>query len=130
MPTYGTRMEIAILDDYQDAVRGLRCFRRLEGHGVRVYNDTVRDPAALAKRLRGVEALVLIRERTPIGEELLRLLPELRLVSQTGRLSGHIDVEACTRHGVVVAEGRGSPVAPAELTWALVLAAMRHVAIE
>jgi D-3-phosphoglycerate dehydrogenase len=125
-------VNIVILDDYQDAVRGLRCFRRLdpERHHVRIYNDAVRGHDALAMRLRGAEAVVLIRERTRIDDELLARLPDLRIISQTGRVSGHLDLAACTRRGVAVAEGAGSPVAPAELTWALVLGAMRHVPLE
>src|SRR5258708_38060918 len=92
-----------------------------------VYRDTVKDVPTLAERFKDAEALVLIRERTKITEPLLDLLPKLKLISQTGRGIPHIDVEACTSHGVVVAAGGGSPYAPAELTWGLVLAAMRHI---
>lgn len=120
-------MHIVIPDDYQDAVRRLDCFARLRGHDVTVYNDTVRDPAALEQRFREADALVLIRERTAITGELLSRLPRLRLISQTGKGASHIDVEACTRRGVAVAVGTGSPYAPAELTWTLVLSAMRRV---
>lgn len=123
-------MKIAVLDDYQDCVRTLDCFARLHGHDVRVINETIRDPHALAARLEGVEALVLIRERTRVGRDLLALLPSLRAISQTGRAGGHIDVDACTERGIAVLAGSGSPHAPAELTWALVLAAMRGVAHE
>ncbi|MEO5726608.1 MAG: D-2-hydroxyacid dehydrogenase family protein, partial [Byssovorax sp.] len=121
---------IAILDDYQDCVRGLACFTRLEDHDVVVVHETLRNPEALAARLGAVEALVLIRERTGITAALLEKLPTLRLVSQTGRHGPHIDVAACTTRGVAVAIGSGSPYAPAELTWALVLAAMRGIAHE
>jgi D-3-phosphoglycerate dehydrogenase len=123
-------MRIAILDDYQDAVRTLACFARLAGHDVVVLNETISDPAALAARLGPVEALVLIRERTKVGVALLDALPSLKLVSQTGRHGPHIDVPACTARGVAVAYGTGSPHAPAELTWALVLAAARGIAHE
>ncbi len=123
-------MRIAVLDDHQDCVRGLACFTRLEGHEVLVLHETLTDPDALAARLGGVEALVLIRERTKITAALLDRLPSLRLVSQTGRHGPHIDLEACKARGIVVAIGKGSPHAPAELTWALVLAAMRGVAHE
>jgi D-3-phosphoglycerate dehydrogenase len=123
-------MRIAILDDYQDCVRGLACFARLEGHDVVVLHETLTDPDALAARLDGIEALVLIRERTKITAALLDRLPSLRLISQTGRHGPHIDVPACASRGVAVAIGKGSPYAPAELTWALVLAAMRGVAVE
>jgi len=120
-------MNIVIPDDYQDAVRRLDCFAKLRGHDVTVFNDTVKDLDMLEERFRDADALVLIRERTAIGDELLSRLPRLRLISQTGKGASHIDVEACTRRGVAVAVGTGSPYAPAELTWALVLAAMRRV---
>jgi D-3-phosphoglycerate dehydrogenase len=120
-------MNIVIPDDYQDAVRRLDCFAKLRGHGVTVFNDTVRDLDTLEQRFRDADALVLIRERIAIGDELLSRLPRLRLISQTGKGTSHIDVEACMRRGVAVAVGTGSPYAPAELMWALVLAAMRRV---
>lgn len=120
-------MRILIPDDYQDAVRGLACFSKLAGHDVTVFTDTVKEIDALAERLQTAEALVLIRERTRISDALLERLPNLKLISQTGKGTSHIDMAACTRHGVVVAAGTGSPYAPAELTWALVLAALRHI---
>ncbi|VWB86064.1 3-phosphoglycerate dehydrogenase [Burkholderia metallica] len=120
-------MKIAILDDYQDAVRKLNCFDMLADHDVKVFNNTVRGLGQLASRLAEVEALVLIRERTPISSQLLAKLPNLRMISQTGRISSHIDLEACTERGIAVLEGTGSPVAPAELTWALVMAAQRRI---
>jgi len=120
-------MYITIPDDYQDAVRHLDCFHKLDGHQVRIYNDTIKDIGALADRLRETEALVLIRERTAITETLLERLPKLRFISQTGRGIPHIDLAACTRRGVVVSGGGGSPYSTAELTWALALAATRHL---
>lgn len=120
-------MHIVIADDYQDAVRHLDRFHLLAGHDVTIYNDTVKDIERLVARFHPAEALVLIRERTAITEELVARLPNLKLISQTGKGATHIDLEACTRHGVLVAVGVGSPYAPAELTWALVLAAMRHI---
>jgi D-3-phosphoglycerate dehydrogenase len=120
-------MHVVIPDDYQDAVRRLDCFARLVGHQVTIFNDTVKDVDALAERFAPAEALVLIRERTRIDEALLARLPRLKLISQTGRGTPHIDLAACTRHGVLVANGGGTPYAPAELTWALVLAAMRRL---
>lgn len=120
-------MHIAVLDDYQDAVRKLDCFAKLAGHRVSVFNDSVADVESLAARLADVEALVLIRERTAIDEALLARLPKLKLISQTGKISSHLSVEACSAHGVAVAEGAGSPVAPAELAWALIMAAMRRI---
>lgn len=120
-------MHIVIPDDYQDAVRRLDCFAKLRAHEVTVFHDTVKDRSTLEQRFRDADALVLIRERTAIDDELLSQLPRLKLISQTGKGTSHIDVEACTRRGVSVAVGTGSPYAPAELTWALVLAAMRRV---
>jgi D-3-phosphoglycerate dehydrogenase len=120
-------MKIAILDDYQDAVRGLDCFRLLDGHEVKVFNNSTRGLGQLAIRLAPFDALVLIRERTAFSPALLAKLPNLKLISQTGKVSGHIDVAAATGHGIAIAEGVGSPVAPAELTWALIMAASRKI---
>ncbi|NBJ22570.1 D-2-hydroxyacid dehydrogenase family protein [Burkholderia thailandensis] len=120
-------MKIAILDDYQDAVRKLNCFEMLADHEVKIFNNTVRGLGQLASRLAEVEALVLIRERTHITSQLLGKLPHLRMISQTGRVSTHIDLDACTERGIAVLEGAGSPIAPAELTWALIMAAQRRI---
>jgi D-3-phosphoglycerate dehydrogenase len=120
-------VNIIILDDYQDAVRKLKCASILEHLNAKVFTNTVKGIGQLSVRLRDAEVLVLIRERTQFPRMLLEKLPKLRLISQTGRVGSHIDVEACTRLGIAVAEGVGSPVAPAELTWALVLAALRHI---
>ncbi|MBS9403555.1 D-2-hydroxyacid dehydrogenase family protein [Halomonas sp. TRM85114] len=120
-------MQIVIPDDYQNAVLTLAAFAKLEGHEVRVFHDTVSDLDTLAERFAGAEALVLIRERTSISEDLLARLPELKVISQTGGGIAHIDQAACQRHGVTVLGGTGSPHAAAELTWGLVLAAMRHI---
>lgn len=120
-------MSIVILDDYQDAVRKLACAARLEAYPAKVYTNTVKGLSQLSVRLRDAEVLVLIRERTHITRQLIEKLPRLRMISQTGRAGAHIDVAACTEHGVAVAEGVGSPIAPAELTWALIMAAMRRL---
>ncbi len=120
-------MKIAILDDYQHAVPALDCFKLLDGHAVTVFNDTLTDFDALVARLQDFDALVLIRERTVITPELLARLPKLKLISQTGKLSNHVNLADCTRYGVAFAEGRGSPVAPSELCWALIMAASRQL---
>jgi D-3-phosphoglycerate dehydrogenase len=120
-------MNIIILDDYQDAVRKLRCAQLLEPYNAKVYTNTVKGTGQLGVRLRDADVLVLIRERTHFPRALLEKLPRLKLISQTGRIGSHIDVEAATRLGIAVAEGTGSPVAPAELTWALIMAAMRRL---
>jgi D-3-phosphoglycerate dehydrogenase len=122
-------MNIAILDDYFDTLRTLACFARLAGHQVTVWNDHVQDTGALAERLQDAEALVLIRERTQIRAPLLEQLPKLRLISQRS-VYPHIDIDACTRLGIVVSSNMhaGTPsYAAAELTWGLVLAAMRRI---
>src|SRR5262245_52735205 len=122
-------MKIAILDDYFDTVRTLPCFGKLAGHEVTVWNDHVQDTDALAQRLADTECLVLIRERTAIRAPLLERLPKLKLISQRS-VYPHIDVEACTRLGIVVSSNphAGTPsYAAAELTWALVLAAARQL---
>lgn len=120
-------MKIAILDDYQDAVRHLDCFRLLEGLDVKVFNHTAKGIGQLAVRLADVEVLVLIRERTTVGHALMEKLPKLKLIAQTGRSGAHIDLAAAAARGIAVVEGSGDPVAPAELTWALILAASRKV---
>ncbi|HXP72842.1 MAG TPA: D-2-hydroxyacid dehydrogenase family protein [Stellaceae bacterium] len=122
-------MKISVLDDYFDTIRTLRCFEKLSGHEVTISNDHVQDVDALAERLRDTEALVLIRERTQIQAPLLERLPKLRLISQRS-VYPHIDIEACTRLGVIVSSSQhpGTPsYAAAELTWGLVLAAMRQI---
>ena len=121
-------MHIVIPDDYQNVIRTLDCFSRLAGHHVTVLHD--RQPASLeelAIRFADADALVLTRERTRIDAALLDRLPKLKLISQTGKLAGHLDLAACTARGIVVTEGRGSPVAPAELAWALMLNARRQL---
>lgn len=120
-------MHVVISDDYQNVVRTLDCFEKLNGFDVTIYSDSVKDVETLATRFEEADALVLIRERTAIREALLARLPRLKLICQTGRGIPHIDLEACTRHNVAVAIGGGSPYAPAELTWGLILAATRHI---
>jgi D-3-phosphoglycerate dehydrogenase len=123
----GPDMNIIILDDYQDAVRKLKCASLLEPFNAKVFTNTVKGTAQLSVRLRDAEVLVLIRERTHFARALLEKLPRLKLISQTGKVGPHIDVQACTRLGIAVAEGVGSPVATAELTWALIMASMRRL---
>jgi D-3-phosphoglycerate dehydrogenase len=122
-------MKISILDDYFDTLRTLDCFAKLRGHDVAIHNDHVQDVDALAERLRDTEVLVLIRERTQIREALLERLPNLKLISQRS-VYPHIDIDACTRLGIIVSSSQhaGTPsYAAAELTWGLVLAAMRQI---
>ena len=120
-------MNIIILDDYQDAVRKLKCAARLEHLNAKVFTNTVKGIGQLSVRLRDADVLVLIRERSQFPRQLLEKLPKLKLISQTGRVGPHVDVATCTRLGIAVSEGVSSPFAPAELTWALILAAMRRL---
>jgi D-3-phosphoglycerate dehydrogenase len=122
-------MNITILDDYQNVVRTLNAFRKLEGHNVTIWNDHTKDVNVLAERLKDTEALVLIRERTPIRAPLIERLPKLRIVSQRS-VYPHIDVDALTKHGIVLSSDQhpGKPsYATAELTWGLIIAAMRRI---
>ena len=122
-------MKVSILDDYFDTLRTLPCYEKLDGHDVTIWNDHVQDVEALAERLRECEALVLIRERTQIRMPLLERLPALRLISQRS-VYPHIDVDTCTRLGIAVSSSQhpGTPsYAAAELTWGLMLAAMRQI---
>ena len=122
-------MRITILDDYFDTLRTLSCFRKLDGHQVDIWTDHVQKTDALAERLKDTEVLVLIRERTEIRAPLLECLDKLRLISQRS-VYPHIDIAACTRAGVIVSSGLHADTpsyATAELTWALILAAMRQL---
>ena len=127
MPRHNVGMNIVILDDYQDAVRKLHCATRLDAYSAKVYTNTVKGLGQLSVRLKDADVIVLVRERTHITRQLIEKLPRLKLIVQTGKVGSHIHVGACTVRGVAVAEGIGSPVAPAELTWALTLAAMRRL---
>ncbi len=122
-------MKITVLDDYQDTVRTLACFGKVAGHDVTIWNDHTKDADGLAERLKDTEALALIRERTPIRAPLLERLDRLRIISQVG-VYPHIDVDACTRRGVILSSaafpGRPS-YATAELTWGLIIAALRRI---
>ena len=120
-------VNIIILDDYQDAVRKLKCADKMEALHAKVFTNTVKGIGQLSVRLRDAEVLVLIRERSHLPRQLLEKLPRLRLISQTGPVGTHLDLEACTRLGIAVAQGVASPIAPAELTWALIMSAMRRV---
>jgi D-3-phosphoglycerate dehydrogenase len=120
-------MNIVILDDYQDVVRKLNSSEKLAAYPAKVFTNTIKGVGQLSVRLKDAEILVLIRERTHITRQLIEKLPKLKMISQTGKIGSHIDIAACTERGIVLAEGSGSPVAPAEMTWALIMAAMRRL---
>ncbi len=121
-------MKIAIIDDYQDAFRRVKAAQQLAGHELMVYTDTEKDPAKLAERLKDAEVLVLTQQRSKLPRAVIEKLPKLKLISQTGRNAYHIDIAACTEKGIVVsAGGGGNPNPTAELTWGLILAALRRI---
>jgi D-3-phosphoglycerate dehydrogenase len=120
-------MKITILDDYQNAIEDLECFGLLKGHNGQILHHTVKDVKMLAEKLQDTDILILTRERTEINEQLLSQLPNLKLISQTGKISNHLNLNDCTKYKVAVAEGIGSPIAPAELTWALLMNTVRQI---
>jgi D-3-phosphoglycerate dehydrogenase len=124
-------MKIAVIDDYQDAFRKLECFSRLKGHDVIVFNDTEKDPAKLADRLKDADVVLLTQQRSRFPRTVIERLPKLKLISQTGRNVGHVDVAACTERGILVAgAGGGNPNPTAELAWGLILSALRSIPFE
>ena len=124
-------MKIAVIDDYQDAFRRLACYEKLSGQEVIVFNDTEKDPARLAERLKDADIVLLTQQRSRFPRTIVERLPKLKLISQTGRNVGHIDVAACTERGILVAgAGGGNPSPTAELTWGLILSALRSLPYE
>jgi D-3-phosphoglycerate dehydrogenase len=124
-------MKIAIPDDYQDMVDQLSCFSPLAGHDVVRYREPASDLDHLVERLHAAEVVVAIRERVNFSRALIERLPNLKLIALVGRAATTIDYEACAEHGVLVSTGASnSPIAPAELTVALILAARRNIALE
>ena len=124
-------MKIAVIDDYQDAFRRLPCYAKLSGHEVVVFNDTEKDPGKLAERLKDADAVILTQQRSRFPRALVERLPKLKLISQTGGNVAHIDKAACTERGVLISgAGRGNPGPTAELTWGLILSALRSIPYE
>ena len=124
-------MKIAVIDDYQNAFRTLKCFPKLSGHDVAVFTDPQTDIDKLAERLKDADAVVLTQQRTGFPRALIERLPKLKLIGQTGRAATHVDLEACTEKGIVVsAGGAGNSNVTAELTWGLILCALRHLPFE
>jgi D-3-phosphoglycerate dehydrogenase len=124
-------MKIAVIDDYQNAFRTLKCYPKLAGHEVMIYTDPETDINKLAERLKDADAVLLTQQRTYFPRALIEKLPKLKLIGQTGRAATHVDLEACTERGVVVsAGGSGNSNATAELTWGLILSALRNLPFE
>ncbi len=121
---------VVVLDDWAGVVRQLPCFALLAGVDVQVSRALLSGPEAVVQALRAADAVVLIRERTALTAEIIGHLPQLKVVVQTGRVGPHVDVEACERAGIAVLSGEGDPWAPAELTWALIMASRRRVVVE
>jgi D-3-phosphoglycerate dehydrogenase len=121
-------MKFAVIDDYQNVFRSLQCFGKLQGFDVAVFHEPARDEAALVEQLKGADAIILTMQRTAMPRSVLEKLPGLKLISQTGRNTGHIDLAACGERGIMVsAGGSGGPNPTAEMAWALILSALRHV---
>ena len=118
-------MKITILDDYQNVIESLHCFQLLNGNEIQIVYRSISNEDELASEIKGTEILVLNRTRTRITRKLIEQLPQLKLISQTGKLAGHVDLDACRENNVSIAEGRGNPIATAELTWGLILNGMR-----
>lgn len=124
-------MKIAIIDDYEDAFRKASGYSRLAAHAVTVFRDSEKDPVRLAARLSGFEAVVMTQQRSRLTRATIERLDTLKLICQTGRNAGHIDIAACAEHGILIsAGGGGSPAATAELTWGLIIASLRHLPFE
>lgn len=127
-------MKIAVIHDYSDALRKTSAFARLQGHEVVVHTDAYTDPERVVAQVSGCEAVLLTQQRVPMSRSVLEKLPGLRFISQTGRNVAHLDVAACTDLGIVVSaggHGDGTPYSTTgELTWALILASLRHLPYE
>ncbi|HET9881475.1 MAG TPA: D-2-hydroxyacid dehydrogenase family protein [Candidatus Binatia bacterium] len=124
-------MKIAVIDDYQNAFRTLKSYPKLSDHEVVVFTDTETDIGKLADRLKDAEAVVLTQQRSSFPRALIERLPKLKLIGQTGRAATHVDLDACTEKGIVVsAGGTGNSNATAELTWGLILSALRNLPFE
>src|SRR5262245_51651072 len=127
-------MKISVIHDYADALRKTRAFPKLRGHDVAIHNDAYTEPARVVEQAAGCEALLITQQRVPITGDILRRLPQLKFISQPGRNISHLDVKACTAHGVLVSAGGHEGASPytvtGELTWALILAAVRNLPYE
>jgi D-3-phosphoglycerate dehydrogenase len=127
-------MKIAVIHDYADVLRRTRAYPRLKDHEVIIHTDAYTDPARVIEQAAGCDALLLTQQRVPLTREMIERLPGLRFISQTGRNTNHLDISACTQHGIVVSAGGGGGGSPysttAELAWGLILASLRHIPYE
>ena len=124
-------MKIAVIDDYQNAFKTLKCYPKLAGHDVVIYTEPETNLEKIAERLKDADAVLLTQQRTAFPRALIEKLPKLKLIGQTGRAASHVDLAACTEKGIVVsAGGSGNSNATAELTWGLILSALRNLPFE
>jgi D-3-phosphoglycerate dehydrogenase / 2-oxoglutarate reductase len=130
-------MKIAVIHDYADAFRKTRAFPKLKGHEVVVHTDAYTDPNRVAEQVAGCDALVLTQQRVPLTRQVIEKLPQLKFISQTGGNVYHLDVPACTEHGILISapsRGGGESKNPysstGELAWGLILASLRHIPFE
>ena len=128
-------MRIAVLDDYQGVALSSTDWTPVIAHPTRpcrvdVFRDHLDDPGVLVRRLEPYDAVVVMRERTPLPADVLAALPRLRLVVTTGRRNPSIDVAAASAAGITVCGTDSLATAPAELTWALVLGLARQLVPE
>jgi len=130
-------VKIAVIHDYADALRRTRAYDKLKGHEVVVHTDAYIDPARVVEQAAGCEALVLTQQRVPLSRQVIEKLPGLKFISQTGGNVYHLDVPACTEHGVVISaprHGAGDSKNPysttGELAWGLILSSLRHIPFE
>lgn len=127
-------MKISVIHDYADVFRTTRAYPKLAAHEVRIFTDAYTDPHRVVEQVSGCDAVLLTQQRVPITRRIVEKLPQLRLISQTGRNASHVDVAACTEHGIVVCAGGGGGGSPysttAELAWALILSSLRSIPYE
>ena len=127
-------MKIAVIHDYANALRGTRAYARLSGHEVVVHTDAYTDPARVVEQVAGCDAVLLTQQRVRMTRQIIERLPGLRFISQTGRNVYHLDIAACTEHGIVVSAGGGEGGTPysttGELAWGLIIASLRQLPYE
>lgn len=126
-------MKIAVLHDYANVFRETRAYLRLQDHDVTIHIEAYTEPERVVEQAAGCEALLLTQQRVPLMRQIIEQLPDLRFISQTGRNTYHLDLEACTQQGIVISAGGGGGdggnrySTTAELTWGLILASLRHI---
>jgi phosphoglycerate dehydrogenase-like enzyme len=124
-------IRIAILDDYQNASQQMADWSPLAGRAeITVFNDHLSDFDAVVERLLPFDVVCVMRERTPLARSVIERLPQLKLIASTGPRNAAIDMEAAAEGGIAVAHTGYDARPTIEMTWALILASARHVALE